>query len=140
MDELAALYQATLLDHAKHPRFALLPEQATHTATLDNPLCGDQVRVALVQDRELLIVIGCKARGCAICMAAASMMCSSVAGASVVRARELCDRILALIAARDPTWPSQELGELVAFAAVARFPARSACASLPWLALRSALA
>jgi NifU-like protein involved in Fe-S cluster formation len=43
--------------------------------------------------------------------------------------------------AGDPETPdaSPALGELAAFAALAAFPGRRPCATLPWLALRAAL-
>jgi nitrogen fixation NifU-like protein len=48
MTDLQELYQSVILDHNRKPRnFGALPE-ANREADGKNPLCGDEVHVALV--------------------------------------------------------------------------------------------
>lgn len=136
--DVSALYRALLLEHGKRPRHATLPARIDRRAELDNPLCGDHVTIGVALEQELIAELGFEAEGCLICIASASLLCARVRGSSLAAARALCDRYLALVAARTPEWPS-ELGALCAFAAVARFPARAGCATLACTALRSAL-
>jgi nitrogen fixation protein NifU and related proteins len=136
--DLEALYRSVITDHGRAPRHARLPEGAQFKAERDNPLCGDQVAVGIVRAGDSIAVAGFEAQGCLISIAAASMMCERVSGNSLASAGDLCARYLQLVAARDERWP-EDFGELAAFAAVARFPARASCASLAWQALRDAL-
>ncbi len=41
------LYQEMILDHYKNPRNCCSMQDPTHTASGDNPLCGDQLEVFL---------------------------------------------------------------------------------------------
>jgi nitrogen fixation NifU-like protein len=137
--DLDALYRELILDHGKRPRHAALPARVDRQAERDNPLCGDRVTVGIALDGETIVHIGFQAEGCLICIAAASLMCEAVTGSSCEGARDLCGRYLGLVSARAARWP-EELGVLSAFAAVARFPTREACASLAWQALQDAIA
>ena len=44
----AALYQAVIVEHDRHPRHRGTLLHPTHAATIDNPLCGDVATVQLV--------------------------------------------------------------------------------------------
>jgi len=136
--DLEALYRRAIFDHGRTPRHARLPEGAQFKAERDNPLCGDQVTVGIILAGGSLDAVGFEAQGCLISIAAASMMCDRVSGHSLASAVDLCTRYLQLVSARSERWP-EDLAELSAFAAVARFPARASCASLAWQALREAL-
>jgi nitrogen fixation NifU-like protein len=136
--ELEALYRQTILDHGRRPRHARVPEGVQFKAERDNPLCGDQVAVGVVLAGGSIAAVGFEAQGCLISIAAASMMCERLSGNSLANAGDLCARYLQLVSARSERWP-EDFGELGAFAAVARFPARASCASLAWQALRDAL-
>ncbi len=145
---LHALYQAAILDHSRHPRrFGPLPE-ASHRAHRSNPLCGDALTVALALDPGAGAAAGgariddvrFEGEGCALTVAAASLMAEAVAGRTGAEAEALADRFCRFVAGEArPDDPTADLGPLAAFAAVARFPARVECARLPWLALLDAL-
>ena len=54
LDELRELYQEVILDHGRNPRNHREPEDASHSASGDNPICGDRITVYLklgAQDR-----------------------------------------------------------------------------------------
>jgi nitrogen fixation protein NifU and related proteins len=136
--DLEALYRRAILDHGRTPRHARLPEGVQFKAERDNPLCGDQVAVGIVLSGDSIAAVGFEAQGCLISVAAASMMCERLFGNSLASAADLCGCYLQLVSARSERWP-EEFGDLAAFAAVARFPARAPCASLAWQALRDAL-
>ena len=78
-------------------------------------------------------------RGCAICIASASMMSEAVRGHPVADARALQQRFRAVLTGQ--TEPEEaDLGKLVSLAAVRRYPGRIKCALLGWHALMHALA
>ncbi len=138
MSDVDALYQAVIVDHSKHPRrHGPLPD-ATHQAAVDNPLCGDTVTVQLVIGTGGVITDARHhGHGCALSIAAASVLSERLVGATVADARALIERFEQVVTP-DAEVPG-ELGELTAFAGVRRFRSRRGCATLPFRALAQAL-
>ena len=69
MNDLRDLYQEVIFDHNRSPRNFGLLEHPTHQAHGVNPLCGDELTVSLVLDKDEVIeeleereVEGAKAR------------------------------------------------------------------------------
>ncbi len=133
---MSGLYEAALLDHAKHPRnFGPLPG-ADRVAEGSNPLCGDELTLRLRVCGGRIEEIAFEGQGCAVCLGSTSMMTVAARGLSEAEALELMRRVHALVrGGGDPA----NLGDLAALGGVARFPARAACALLGWRALASAL-
>jgi nitrogen fixation NifU-like protein len=140
VSDLQELYQAVILDHNRAPRNYGALDGATRTADGRNPLCGDEVHVALRVAGEVIEEVRFTGRGCAISKASASLMTSAVKGKSVAEAEALFRRFHALVTGQGGAEGAGDLGPLVVFSGVSRFPARVKCASLPWHALRAALA
>jgi nitrogen fixation NifU-like protein len=92
--------------------------------------------VALAMDGGRIAAVHFEGVGCAISVASASMMTAAVEGRTVDEARAIFARFDRLVAGE----PQPTLGDLDAFAAVARLPVRAKCARLPWQALLDALA
>ncbi len=143
MSDPRALYQAAIVDHDRHPRGHGPLADATAHATVDNPLCGDEVTVHVRRVGEQVEAISFEARGCALCRAAGSMMCARAAGQDVAALRALAARFAAFVRAQAadaaPAALDEELGELTAFVGVRAFRSRQACATLPFRALLAAL-
>ena len=82
-DDLRELYQEVILDHGKNPRNFHEHDGATNEARGNNPLCGDQLVIYLQLDGDRNVVnASFLGKGCAICMASASMMTDLVKGRS----------------------------------------------------------
>ena len=80
-DDLRELYQEVILDHGKNPRNFRHPEDASHEALGNNPLCGDRLQVfAKVNAEGVIEDAAFEGRGCAISVASASMMTDIVRG------------------------------------------------------------
>lgn len=92
------MYQEEILDHYRHPRcFGLLPS-ASHSQELNNPLCGDKIAVYLRIENDVIEQARFTGQGCAISMAAASMLMESLEGMAVRQAKALTkDDILELL-------------------------------------------
>lgn len=139
MTEVDELYQATIVEHDRAPRNWGTLADATHHATVDNPLCGDVVTVQARLADGILHDIAVTGRGCALSRAAASIMSTMVRDRGPEDARRLTAAFEALVhGAPDATIPD-DLGELRAFAGVRRFRSRRVCATLPFRALMLAL-
>lgn len=74
------LYKENILDHYKNPRNFKRMENPTKKASLDNITCGDEMEVFLKMDGDLIEDISFDARGCAISIAAMSMLSEKVKG------------------------------------------------------------
>lgn len=138
MTDLQELYQSVILDHNRKPRnFGALPE-ANREADGKNPLCGDEVHVALVLQDDTITDVRFTGHGCAISKASASLMTAAVKGRTRAEAEALFERFHTLVLGKDAD-AGKDLGPLVVFSGVSRFPVRVKCASLAWHTLKAAL-
>ena len=80
---VSSLYSAVLLDHFRHPRnYGHLP--APDIAYEDfNPLCGDRIRIELLLNNTVVERARFTGDGCAICMAAASLLTELIVGKEI---------------------------------------------------------
>ena len=141
MSDLTELYQSVILDHNRKPRNFGALEGANRQADGKNPLCGDHVTVELVVggDPETIEEVRFTGQGCAISKASASLMTAAVKGKTRAEADALFARFHAMVLG-ESAGDKAELGQLVVFSGVSRFPVRVKCASLAWHTLRAALA
>ena len=139
MTALQELYQSVILDHNRKPRNFGALEGANRTAEGKNPLCGDQVQVELVVIDDVIADVHFTGHGCAISKASASLMTAAVKGKTRAEAESMFQRFHALVLGQDPN-AGKDLGQLVVFSSVSRFPVRVKCASLAWHTLKAALA
>jgi nitrogen fixation NifU-like protein len=136
---LSALYQELILDHYRRPRNKGMVEHATHTVSLNNPLCGDEIDLQLRVEGGVIKQVGFIGRGCSISQASASMMTQLLKDRTVPQALALAERMSAMMQGDDAAVQDKTLGELRALAGVSKFPVRIKCALLPWNALTDAL-
>jgi len=136
---LEELYQQLIVDHSRRPRNFRKLEPAERSLEGFNPLCGDRVRVYVNLDGDRIREASFEGCGCAICTASASLMTDSVKGRHLAEVERLFEAFHKLVTGGSPA-AETELGKLAAFGAVAAYPARVKCATLPWHTLRAALA
>ena len=137
--DMQSLYQDIILDHYKHPRGRGPIADPAGVAHHVNPTCGDEVTVQVRVDDDGNLVIGYEGQGCSISQASASVMSEMLAGESADHAEQVRAAFLELMHAQGAGEPDEEvLGDGIAFAGVAKYPARVKCALLPWMALQDA--
>jgi nitrogen fixation NifU-like protein len=135
-DDLSDLYQEVILDHCKHPRnFRELPS-STCSAQGRNPLCGDQLKLYLQIEEDVIKDISFVGSGCCISKASASLLTESVRGKKTGDVQAIFDRIQEMVMTGEM---KSDVGKLAVFAGVHKFPARVKCAILAWHALLSAV-
>ncbi len=134
---LAALYQERILDHYRRPRHKGTLARATGVHGVKNPLCGDDVSVAVFVRNGVVVEAQYTGIGCSIMQATASMLMGLVHGRTCDEVEALARRFDAMLASGTA---DAALGELDALAGVAAFKARHKCAKLPWQALLGAMA
>lgn len=80
---MPALYSELLLDHFRNPRnFGSLPAPDI-TYEGFNPLCGDRIRIELKLSGDRIHAARFQGDGCAISLAAASMLTEMIVGAEL---------------------------------------------------------
>lgn len=136
---LSALYQELILDHYRRPRNKGTLDGATHSVSLNNPLCGDEIDLQLRVDGAVIKEARFIGRGCSISQASASMMTQLLKDKPVAQAVDLAERMSAMMQGDEAAAQDKALGELRALAGVAKFPVRIKCALLPWNALTDAV-
>jgi len=136
------LYKDTLLDHYRHPRNRC--DGPIHGADAiergANPRCGDEVEIGIFLKDKKIEDIMFRGRGCAICIASASMMTEAVIELNVANTLLLCEQIRAWFGGIDPASDAILPDALQALAAVREHPARQKCVLLSWEALADAVA
>ncbi|HSU56116.1 MAG TPA: SUF system NifU family Fe-S cluster assembly protein [Candidatus Dormibacteraeota bacterium] len=136
-DDLSDLYQEVILDHCKHPRN--FHELATPTCSAQghNPICGDQLKLFLNLEGDLVKDISFMGSGCCISKASASLLTESVKGKKKAEVKAMFDKVHDMVMTGKM---APDVGKLAVFAGVYKFPARVKCAILAWHAVMSALA
>jgi len=137
--DLQNLYQDIILDHYKNPRGRGLLEQCAGEAHHVNPTCGDEVTVQVALAPDGTLAIGYEGQGCSISQASASVMSELANGQAPFVSEQARHAFVELMHGKGAVEPDEDvLGDGVAFAGVAKYPARVKCALLPWMALHDA--
>lgn len=138
--DVQTLYQQIILDHSKAPHRSGLREPFDTEVRHVNPTCGDEITLRARVSNGVVHDVSYDSIGCSISVAGASMMADTVTGLDVDEALQRYDAVLEMLQSRGQTEPDPEtLGDAVAFAGVAKFPARVKCALLGWAAMRDAV-
>jgi nitrogen fixation protein NifU and related proteins len=146
--KLESLYQEIILDHYRNPHRHGLRAPFDAEVHHVNPVCGDEVtlRVLLAGDGQDVLDatvadVSYDAIGCSISQAATSVLTDLVVDHTVKEALSTVDAFVELIQGRGQVEPDEDvLEDGVAFAGVARYPARIKCALLGWMAFKDAVA
>lgn len=140
---LEQIYQDVILDHYKHPQHRGLREPFAAQVYHVNPICGDELtlRVALSEDGASVADVSYEGLGCSISQASTSVLTQQVIGQSVPEALDIIAAFTEMVLSRGTVDGDENvLGDGVAFAGVAKYPARVKCALLGWMACKDALA
>ncbi|MDP9262944.1 MAG: iron-sulfur cluster assembly scaffold protein [Acidobacteriota bacterium] len=84
-----ATYSSQLLDHFEHPRNVGEIEAADAVAEVENPACGDIMRLSLKLDGGRITQARFRTRGCVPSIACGSALTEMLQGKSVAEARAL---------------------------------------------------
>ena len=138
------LYQELILEHSKRPHHAGLREPYDAQVHHINPTCGDEVTLRVDvsgSGRDAVVAdVSYEAQGCSISVASSSVLAEEVIGHSVAEALETFEAMRTMLTSKGAVTGDEEvIGDGVAFAGVARYPARVKCALLAWTAFTDAL-
>lgn len=83
------MYSAQLLDHFQNPRNVGEIADADAAAEIENPACGDVLRLTLKTSARRIIEAKFKAKGCVAAIACGSAITELVVGKTLSEARSL---------------------------------------------------
>ena len=137
------LYQELILDHGRNPRHKGCNHPVTHQHKGYNPICGDLVEIfACIDDKGHIQHISFDGKGCAISMAATSLLIERCQGRHISEAKTIIEAYWKMLKEEDLGADPQHadtLGKLEAMAGVKAFPARIKCATLASHTFQAAL-
>ena len=116
------LYREHILDHYRHPRNQGTLEGADISYELDNPVCGDVVRLDIRLQDGRVSQARFSGRGCVISMASASMLTEEIQGKTVAELNAIEDE------------------DVFAMLGITLGPVRAKCGLLPLRVLHEGLA
>jgi nitrogen fixation NifU-like protein len=138
--QLESMYQEIILDHYKHPHRRGLREPYDAESYQLNPTCGDEVTLRVKLADGIVEDVSYEGQGCSISQASTSVLTDLVVGRKVVHSLSTMDAFVEMIQGRGQVEPDEEvLEDAVAFAGVAKYPARVKCALLGWMAFKDAV-
>ncbi|MPY96997.1 MAG: SUF system NifU family Fe-S cluster assembly protein [Actinophytocola sp.] len=139
--QLQSMYQDIILDHYKNPHGRGLREPFDGESFQVNPTCGDEITLRVHVDGDTITDVSYDGQGCSISQASASVLNDLVVGNTVEQAMTTMNAFVELMQGRGTVEPDEDvLDDGIAFAGVAKYPARVKCALLGWMALKAALA
>lgn len=139
--KLESMYQEILLDHYRNPLGKGLREPFDGESHQINPTCGDEVtlRVKLGSGGTTIEDVSYDGYGCSISQASASVLFELINGTPIDEAMSKMDAFTAMVTSRGEDEGDENiLEDGIAFAGVAKFPARVKCALLGWMAFKDA--
>jgi NifU-like protein involved in Fe-S cluster formation len=137
MNDSNALYQDAIKQFAQAAHGHGQLEHVTGEAQLDNPLCGDRVRMQVALDGGRIAGIAHETRGCLLCRAASSLLGARAAGMDAAAVEAVGGELDAMLKGAGPVpaaWP-----ELAMFVPARAHASRHRCVLLPFRALQAAM-
>lgn len=137
MNGCDSLYQDAIKQFAQAAHGQGQLENPTGEARLNNPLCGDRVRMQVRLDGRRISAIAHETRGCLLCRAAASLLGARAVGMDAAAVGVLSGELDTMLKGAAPfpdAWP-----ELAMFVPARPHASRHRCVLLPFRALGDAM-
>lgn len=137
-DNLDTLYRQVIMDHYKKPRNKGMLEDGSLTIDMNNPTCGDRIRLTMKIEDNRVSDVKFDGDGCSISMSSASMMTQAIKGKDIDTALTMSQTFSEMIQGKEYD-DEIDLGDIEALQGVSKFPARIKCATLAWKAMEKGL-
>lgn len=135
--KLENMYQEIILDHYKHPHGKGLAEQFDAEVHHVNPTCGDEITLRVTRNEDGKLQVSYDSMGCSISQASASIMFDQINNQDFEFGEAAVEHLVAMLQ-RTVEADEDVLGDGIALAGVAQYPARVKCALLAWMAWKDA--
>lgn len=138
MSDSSGLYQDAIKQFAQAAHGHGQLAQPSGEAKLDNPLCGDRVRMQVVLADGRIEAVAHETKGCLLCRAAASAIGAHPSGMDAAAIEAVTTALEDMLKNGAP--PPAGWAELAMFEPARAYASRHRCVLLPFRALLAALA
>ncbi len=140
MSELDEMYTDLIMEHSMNSPYKKNLDNATCSAMGHNASCGDEIKLELIINGDIVEDIAFMGKGCAISQSATSIMIETLQGKTVAEAKKIIELFIKMIQREQLTDEQMELLQnSIAFQNVANMPARVKCALLSWHTMQDML-
>lgn len=99
-NNLDQLYRSVIMDHYKNPRNKGVLDNGSMTVDMNNPTCGDRIRLTFDIEDGIINDAKFEGEGCSISMSSASMMTEAVKGHSLGRLMQMSQEFTKMMLAK----------------------------------------
>ena len=140
LSDFDEMYQEVIIDHYKNPRNKSKLPNFTDEVMSHNPFCGDEIELQLNIKDNVIMDVSVSGRGRAISQSSGSLLGETIAGKTVIEAKNDNNSMRALL--KDENLTDEQFDSLddsTVIEGVKKFPVRIKCALLSWSALNDIL-
>ena len=133
MEDLTNVYNELIMEHSMNSSNKKELKEANFCEMGHNPNCGDEIKLHVKLDGDIVSDIAFTGHGCAISQASTSIMCDTLRGKTVKEAKEIVETFIKMIKREIKNDDELEkLEDAICFKNVSNMPARVKCALLAW--------
>ena len=133
MNELDVMYNDLIMEHSMNSYNKKELEHSDFCELGHNPNCGDEIKLELKLNGNIIEDMAFTGHGCAISQASTSIMIDTLKGKTIEEAKEIIKTFIGMIK-REITDEEEleKLEDAIAFKNISHMPARVKCALLAW--------
>ena len=133
MEDLGNVYNEIIMEHSMNSYNKKELKEANFCELGHNPNCGDEIKLELKLNGDVIEDMAFTGHGCAISQASTSIMIDTLKGKTIEEAKDIIQTFIAMIK-REITDEEEleKLEDAICFKNVANMPARVKCALLAW--------
>ncbi len=133
MEDLTEVYNELIMEHSMNSYNKKELKDANYSEMGHNPNCGDEIKLEMKLDSNVIKDMAFVGHGCAISQASTSIMIDTLKGKTLDEAKEIIKTFIGMIK-REITDEKEleKLEDAIAFKNVSNMPARVKCALLAW--------
>lgn len=133
MDDLTEVYNELIMEHSMNSYNKKKLENADYCEIGHNPNCGDEIKLELKVNGDVIEDMAFSGHGCAISQASTSIMIDTLKGKTIKEAKEIIKTFIEMIKRETSSEEKlKKLEDAIAFRNVSNMPARVKCALLAW--------
>ena len=133
MEDLNDVYNELIMEHSMNSYNKKELKDADYCELGHNPNCGDEIKLELKLDGDIIEDMAFSGHGCAISQASTSIMIDTLKGKTISEAKEIIKTFIEMIKREIKDEKELEkLEDAIAFKNVSNMPARVKCALLAW--------
>jgi len=133
MDNIEEMYNDVIMEHSMNSYNRKELEKCDYCELGHNPNCGDEIKIELKLNGDVIEDMAFSGHGCAISQSSTSVMIDVLKGKTIKEAKEIIETFIKMIK-REVTDEKEleKLEDAIAFKNISNMPARVKCALLAW--------